>query len=354
MRRETQTLGKISYIALVMIFGLAAYLRPRQNFDMVPYMGSAVASTAEATQKTVYDDLRASVPPESYKDLTSGTPYEADCFSNPYHFAEVLPFYSVKPLYVLGIGVFHRLGFSLSKSTVLVSIVSFFALALLLWRWIGWPAFLLIITIPVAPLIRMSTPDALNLALVMWSLSLIINNRTLAGTILLLLAIWSRPDTTILAGTVFLALLLLRRIRLADFAVFSTLALGSYWAINHFAGNYGWAVLIHNSLFGPITSPGEIVLKVSRPLYLSIAASGLRYLEHGETMIFVGIALLAWRFHESKVYRSLIAACLGAVVLHYLGFPLLDMRYFAPMYLFFLVAGITAFQTHLRAERAGR
>ena len=52
------------------------------------------------------------------------------------------------------------------------------------------------------------------------------------------------------------------------------LSLGSYFAINHFSGNYGWPALFYNSFLGGLTAPGETLIHISRSAYLHQVVRG--------------------------------------------------------------------------------
>ena len=125
----------IPYLCFFLLLSAWAVVQPQYTWDLVGYIGASVDSThAEAIHRVTFDAIK---PISSDKDIQPDNPYRADVTANPYHFAEQLPFYSIKPAYVALIRGFHRLGLPFPKAAVAISAVSNFLLALLLWRWLS-------------------------------------------------------------------------------------------------------------------------------------------------------------------------------------------------------------------------
>ena len=149
---------------------------------------------------------------------------------------------------------------------------------MLLWQWLaaylgGWSLAAACTLIMLSPnilvLSRWPTPDCLATLVAAVASYLILERKSYFwGCALLLLDVWVRTDALVLAGIVFAVLLITRKLDIMQFIALSLLALGSYFTINHFAGNYGWPALFYNSFLGGLTAPGEVVIHFSWSAYL--------------------------------------------------------------------------------------
>ncbi len=163
---------------------------------------------------------------------------------------------------------------SYPKSAVAISAVSSFALAILLWFWLspylaGLPLVACCTMIMLSPnilaLVRWATPDCLATFIAALAFYLILERKLYFwGCAALMCDIWVRTDVLVLAGVIFFVLWVRAKLDFPQFASLCVLSLGSYFAINHFAGNYGWSVLFFNSFLGGVTAPGEAILHVSK------------------------------------------------------------------------------------------
>jgi len=343
---------KAPYAVMIGVVAALALVRPYHNADMVAYIGSAIRSNDfEEIYTRTYTTLKASVPPHHFDELTVS--YSADQGVNAIRFGEIIPFYSIKPIYVLAVQVLHFFGIPFVLATVLISVLSYIGVAWLLWKWIGWLAYVVVIGPPLIGLVRYSTPDGLNLLLAMLAFWLICERRSYFwGSTILLVCVWCRTDMVILSGLVFFSLWLIKKIDVAEFGVLSALALASYWFINHLAGSFGWATLFAYSFLGggAFTPPGEAIIHVTPKIYITTAFENLHALEllaytnigliQSGLFLFVLFAVLAIRFQEDQVYRTLTLASLTAMVVHFLCLPSPDFRYYAPMCLFQTVSFI--------------
>jgi hypothetical protein len=341
----------VPYLAFFLFVSVWCIIQPQYTWDLLGYIGCSVDSTdATAIHRVVFDAIR---PVSSSPDIQVDNPYRVDVAANPYHFAEQLPFYSIKPIYVALVKVVHRAGLPFPKAAVSVSATANFILAALLWLWLGsylggWSlvgACTLIMLSPnILSLSRWATPDCLSTTTAAIALYLILErNLYFWGSALLLLNVWIRTDALVLAGIVFATLLLLRKLDVPQFATLSILALGSYFAINYFSGNYGWAVLFYNSFLGGLTTPGETVLHFSGRAYLhQLVRGSFLWLIYGSFGLYLLLGGLAIWLGRSVMYFYMISAVLAARVVSYLLYPNGDQRYTAVLYVVVLVSLVIA------------
>jgi hypothetical protein len=231
----------------------------------------------------------------------------------------------------------------LQEAAVAISAASSFLLALLLWHWLasylsGWPlaaaSSLIMMSPNIVVLSRWGTPDGLATVVATMALYLVLERKSYFwGSSALLLGIWIRTDTLIFAGAVFFVLWLCSKLDLAQFVALSLLALGSYFTINHFAGNYGWSALFYNSFLGGLAAPGEAVIHVSWSAYVhQLVRGAFIWLISGSFALYLLLGGLAIWLNRSSMYSYVIAAVLAARGFSYLLYPNGDQRYTAVLF----------------------
>ena len=358
------TASSLLYAAMVGIIAVASFLRPYHNGDMVPYVANVIAIESKSSSdfqeicRKTDALIKDSVPASHYQTIGR----TCDEFSSR-SLAEALPWYSVKPLYILAVEALHIFRVPLVRATVLVSILSYIGLAWLLWTWIGWPAFILMIAPPIIANVRVEVPDELNILLTMVAFFLIcVRRKYVWGSAVLLICIWCRPDMLIFSGLSLFALWLTKKIDLVEFGAFSAVALASYVAITHFSGNFGWAVLFKNSFtVAGVPLPGEEVVNITPRFYIQTLLDHLHSLEfqnvtpqeqvQSSLLLLVLLAALAIHLHRDRLYQVLTVVTLLAIAAHFLSMPSLYPRWLAPMYLFLMVSFICSLQG-LKLERS--
>ena len=104
-------LTTIPYLAFFALLSVWAVLQPQYTWDVVGYIGASIDST---TPELIYQQTFSAMKPilsnPANAEVQPNNPYRADVLANPYHFAEQIPFYSIKPIYVDLIRGFHRAG----------------------------------------------------------------------------------------------------------------------------------------------------------------------------------------------------------------------------------------------------
>ena len=356
----------LPYVGFFLLLSAYAVLQPEYSWDLLGYIGSAVDSTdARTIHDVAFDAIR---PVSAKKDIQVDNPYRVDVAANAYHFAEQMPFYSIKPVYVALIKGEHRLGMPFPSAAVAISAVSNFLLALLVWRWLspylaGLPlaasCTLIMLSPNILELSRWATPDGLaTLAAALGVYLILERNLYFWGCSFLVFDIWVRTDVLVLAGIVFLVLLLRGKLDFAQFASLCALSLGSYFAINYFAGNYGWPALFYNSFLGGLTTPGETILHFSRSAYLhQVVRGAYLWLISGSFALYLLLGGLAIWLNRTSLYSDMIAAVLAARAVSYGLYPNGDQRYTAVLFVLIPVALVIAIRlSTLRASAstAGR
>jgi hypothetical protein len=347
----------VPYLCLFALLSAWAIVQPQYTWDLLGYIGSSVDSNdPRVIHREAFSAIRSI---STGKDIQLDDPYRADVAANPYHFAEQLPFYSIKPVFVVLVKWLHRLGMPFPQAAVAVSAASNFLLAVLLWVWLapylsGLPLAAVCILIMLSPnilaLSRWATPDCLATCVAALALYLIIEQKWYFwGCSLLLLDVWVRTDALILAGIVFAVLVVRRKLDVVQFAALSGLALGSYFTINHFAGSYGWPALFYNSFQGGLVAPGETLIHLSRSAYVhQVVRGAYLWLISGSFALYLLLGGLAVWLNRSSMYSYMIAAVLAARALSYALYPNGDQRYTAVLFVLIPVALVIAVRLNPR------
>jgi len=358
------------FLLYVLALGVASihlYRTPIYAMDSVQYMGNALLmedTDIVSVHRRVYEELRQRVPQTALRGLLGNEPgapqdqndSRRERARSPQRYAEFLPLFAIRPLYNQSIWLLSKTGLGLVRSTILISVASYFAIGILLWVWLrsyagAWfgsaMALLLMISPPLTELGRELTSDSEASLIVFASLFLIFERRRLAsGLALLLASIFFRTDFVVLAGPVILVCWLERRIDFWKASALALLAAGSVLAINHFAGDYGIKMLYYRNFIGVPVAPAEMTVQFSFHDYLSAFRSGITLAANS---FFIPFFLLGMVGLMKKELRVLFGATLAYVILHFVVLPNWQERWVA---LFYLVCGICAATAMKREGRA--
>jgi len=366
--RPTQVLlsgvGIAMCVLYVFLTAQDALGSPANNYDMLPYIASAIEyDTADINR--IHIETYAAVK-QSGVDFTHG-PYWEDMAASPEHFHQLLPIYAVKPLYVLLIYALHKVGFAYVRSSVLISVVSmvvaFLVIAVWLRRFItGWWGALAILVANIAALgeaARLSTPDALSCLLTLLSLFLLVEKRrTELAYAILVLSLLARPDNIVLAFAVVGYLhvagprfLSTSRLNICLFVVTCGALIVT---VQHLTGYYGWWTTFAHTFTGFLKAPAEFNQPFSFSVYVKVLTNALRgdHLQHG--MAFLGLFLLLTvtierpYFRGEQVYSHLSIAMAIALIGRLILFPNWEDRFFVAYYSMSVICFIGALSLRMR------
>jgi hypothetical protein len=355
------TLGFVVFLTLA---AFRAYQYPAYTSDGFVYMANAVAihgATIQEIHDTVYRDVVAGVPQPTLDHLLGNEPVataQSRSFReravNPYHFAEFLPCFAVRPAFNELVYLLHyKLGMGLLRAPILISAVSYLAMGWIVLTWMlryvaaPWAqllSLLLMLTPGIWDLARWPQPDALCCMISFMALYFILEkNWITAGLTILLASVYVRTDNVLLVLTVLAYLSILKHIiGKSKAAIMAGVAIGSVFLINHFAGDYGARMLYYRAFLGVPLAPGEMTAHFGFHDYLMALRTGMTALVHGD---FIPFALMG----VVGILRRPTSAILGLVIVavvynasHFLMYPLVETRYFG---LFYLAMGISAAST---------
>lgn len=363
-------------IFIYILFGLCllfiavfAFRKPHYNWDMLAYMAIVIKTehpeyTPERVHATAYQTALQEIPNESYEYLTdSSNAYRRKMMTDAIAFDNQLPFYAVKPLYTGMICLFHAAGFSLSKSTVLPSIISYLLIGLLLAYWLrsylSLPAayissLLIMSSSTLVSVTRNSTPDCLSALLLFAALYCMVQKfsaRLLA--ICLLLSVLTRIDN-IITGFFLLTFLLCckqpgKQISFRYYLSLLVFLSIAYFSITTYAisSRHDWSVLYYSEFIHYLNSTHEYHQVFSWHSYLALLYSHIFTAlvnTHFSFFAFLVIALIgipkSIRYNHPGFDRYFALLLLTIILVRFLLFPDLDDRFNIAFYLTILVLAV--------------
>src|SRR5215469_5090140 len=140
--------AQIAFALILTLASLRAYQYPEYSTDGFSYMGNAVAMSGASVQvihEAVYNDAKNGIPAPIFKHLTGDDPSEPlaesrsfrERATDPYHFAEFLPCFAIRPVFNLLIYVLHfKLRIGLLRSIVILPVVSYWLMGWVVWVWV--------------------------------------------------------------------------------------------------------------------------------------------------------------------------------------------------------------------------
>jgi hypothetical protein len=247
--------------------------RPLYNWDMIPYVAIAlldVGHSADSLRQKTYEIMERGSPIGAHEFLFGGSEYKKDTYNrgadfrymvahDSKTFADILPFYTVKPVYPALMSLLVRAGVNPVTATMIISGASYAAICLLLYVWISrWlnPAISLLVTAllslnPVLiPLAQLATPDSLSVFILLFGTFLAIELRYPATAItVFVLSILIRPENIIYVFIFSVYLLSTGRLVLIKTLVASALAFAIYFVQTRLSHSYGWIVFFNFTFF---------------------------------------------------------------------------------------------------------
>ncbi|HEY0434058.1 MAG TPA: hypothetical protein VGC95_09310, partial [Chitinophagaceae bacterium] len=291
MKHSARIVSFIVYGSIVLLMAVYCYLRPLYNWDALPY-GYIVLSmqgrSAGSAHREVYKTLDRQVPPLPARALAdSSNKYRWKMAADPEAFRAQLPFYTVKPLYLLTIYLSFVAGLPLFDAVHLASVVAFAGIAILLIigmkkftsAWVAATISLcLVLSPPFIEAAKLSSPDALS------ALFLLLGMNALAGArhrtsmvVFFALAILTRPDNLIAAMILCAFEWKSLRLTRASFTAIMLVFFSCYACDSFFAWKGGWSPFfypdfarrLHPSYGGPAAFSGGAYLKLMYEHFLS-------------------------------------------------------------------------------------
>ena len=336
-----------------------AWLNPVYSWDLLPYTALATSESSDAVSlhRSAYRTVAREVPREVDERLMLGPPdaaYRRDLAFNPWHFAEQLPFYSVKPLYVLALSTFHSAGMNPVKAARLLSVVSFALLGVVLFLWLRQAAGTLLASLAACCVLAtpeflrtgaLVYPDALFSALGLLALYLLFaRGRLFPGICLLAVLPFIRPDGLVLVALVVGYLAWKNPgFSLRDALVILLAELLANRMTGWLAGGYGYETLFYHSFVHRLTAPAEASVQI----HLADYWNAWKYFFLGTIgtprplFFLLGVASLVVR-RASGIFEHLCWLGLAYALVHVALFPEPESRYLVVPFALFVLWAIHA------------
>ena len=349
----------VAAVAVVALAVAIALFLPILNWDLLAYVGvvkSWSLHSAPAIQAAAYGDVHrfamAHGLSRSWQALIVPTiPYRHLVATDPAAFIRQLPFYRIRPLYLLLLWLVSHFTATVSGAAVMVSAMSLLLSALVLsvsaGRHLGvvaaavWPA-MFCLTPVVIETARLQTPDALATLMVVTAGTLFLGGRALAAALVLLAAVLIRTDLMLLAvalGVVGGAFDLWsgRKPRLGTlFMVLGAAVLEL--AVSRVSHGYGYLTLLKFTFVDRTADPAALAaVRFSLPMFLGEVWRGtLTGIAARQFPIVIALALgVPFLFDRGATRRESIVLYIALVLYllaHWVLFPSLAGRFAAPVY----------------------
>jgi len=324
------------------------YQRPYYNWDIFPYMALTASHSEESIDglhARVYREASSEMPAD---DFTAVAARQPECQRDPNRFGSMLPYYQIKPGYLLMTRFFHSVGFSLVAATYMPSIISFFLITCLLGWWlhrilpnqfvypITWVISLMPFLLMTA---RYSSPDMPCALLLMAGLYLSTTGPHLAGPLLLLLAIPVRPDAVVFVIPILIALVLSHQIKPRQALLLGIAALTTtIWTLDGLSR-------VPEYFFTAQPWSANWTIPEAFIVYLSGLRHGLPSFINSSAMqfIFLAVVTLGIQLQQgnkilNNLWAQLTLASLISMLLRYGLHPWVEDRFLIPVYLTILIS----------------
>lgn len=348
------------YVVALSLSSIHLYRNPIYDMDAFQYAGNALLIEEHdivRLHRRVYNEFRREIPEQALRGLLGQDPNapkdqndsRQERASNPYRYSEFLPFFAIRPLYNQTLWGVNKLGIGLIGAAAFISVLSYFCIGIVLFRWItkyttfafgAAFSFLLMISPPLTGLGRDLTSDAAATFVCFAGLFFVFaKRRLLLGILLILLSLYFRTDFIVLAGPLFLVCWLEGRLEFWETTVLSLVAVGSVLTINHFSGDYGIRMLYYRNFVGVPVAPAEMIVEFTFRDYLAAFRSGLTLVANS---FFIPFLILGVIGLAGRGLRRLLYVSLAYVGLHFIILPNWQERWVGVFYLCCGVGAVSA------------
>jgi hypothetical protein len=346
------------------------YKKPAYNFDMLGYMALVVKidkpNTIARIHEITYSSARQNIPPEEYKKLTENPPYRKTFESDPSEFSKVLPNYVVKPLYIWLCWLFYKSGSSLPMATAMPSMISYLLLGIFLFYWLGKylqtvfafaGAALIMYSVFMTAIARLSTPDCLSTLFLFVSLYFILEKKNLAlMSLFFLLAAFTRVDNIITCFFIISFLTLSKKWKMINrkqyFFMVAVFAV-AYITIVLPVRQFGWSVFFYSNYAKHIDYSRDFNEPVSILSYFSLVYSKLVTAfvsTHFTFFLFLGLLILVTKKFSLRTLsfdQTFLLVLAATGLFKFLLLPDLSDRFYLGFYLTIIMLLVRKFYPKL-------
>jgi hypothetical protein len=322
------------------LLGYVAVLNGYQTADPVSIHQNSYRQVGERITADAYRLLTQDIEP----DERGPRNYRADMASDAAHFAQMLPFYRIRPFYTGSLWLLTKMGAHPVDSVYLLNFFSLSLFITILFLWLKqllslWKAtflsILLTLGLQTVSVAKLAGPDLFSAAwLLLGFYYLIQSKRMYCGLLLIFLSIGIRTDNILLLFSTLLMLVLYQRLVWTAAGSIAAAGFLLYLSINYFAGNYGWWTVFYFTFIYSVNTPADTTPPFSAMVYLKYWVQALpkSLAWHPLFAMFwtINLLCLAQKKYPSIVMLALILAF--SVAAKFVLFPAAWERFFLLYY----------------------
>lgn len=317
--------------------------KKKTYWDAIPYMGAVLAIDEKDNAKiheSTYQLLKENTSIDEQQKLIDGHPFCKSIYDHQNYFAQQLPFFQVKFLYVYTSYVFYKIGVPLYDALFLVVLISSILIFTITFNWLkkyhgnGLSLLLSVCIFLCWFNIRsfiISSPDALAglffIAAVYFYLE---KNKLKLSYIFLFLAALTRPDYLFFVVCFSSIAILLLKVKPSLFAIVTTFAcVASVLLVSYNYQYDGWQ-MFYRSFVDLTVSPQTEAGKFSVDVYFNGMSNGIKQsLSHKSTFLFLITLLFPFFILKklSSAEKIIFYAILTSVIVRFFIHPWLEERF---------------------------
>jgi len=339
MNQSAKRVAAVFYFLCAAAVAVHCYRNSMMDIDLLSFAGNVALTDTSDPEKAHAMVYRERLTPHLLG--TDADDAQARMLrkraADAYCWALYLPYFSVKPLYILTMEAVHKAGASVIDASRIVSAICFFGVAIAVWIYTRSPLALVILILPESMVLgQANEPDGMSTMLLLVGLSAVFLKDANLGILPLMVAIWVRPDDAILCVIVLVFLWFVGKLEWQKAAVLVVLAAASEMSMSHFG--YGWRSLyFHTFLAG---DPTEIAHFTALD-YLHALLRGVIAALHSSLPIYAILwALCLTQVRERGMRRILWIVGLASLA-RFVIFPNYEPRYYG---VYFIVTASAAVQ----------
>lgn len=336
-------LGSVLTVLYCTLIAIIALGFPIANWDMIPYTALAQAVPGQdiaSIHSSAYDSVKLAVSPGEFLQLTEDRRYRIAQYASSDAFATMLPMYEVKWLYIETVRALSG-AVGAIQGERLVNSIAMVCFGLMISFWLNANRALVFAPVVIAGLAlcdigtvaRITTPDMMAGALVLGAVLLLQRGQALTASLLLALAVATRPDHVLLAGCFATALMLASR-DWRSAAILLVPSLAAFAFVSNVDNYPGWWTHVYLTQieyvptlegFHPEFSLATYIMAIVKAASRAVAEEGWPVL-----LLMLGLAA-AWVMMKienvSRRDMAITIALLVAVVGKFLIFPINEGRF---------------------------
>jgi hypothetical protein len=353
-RGSNKTIQSLLFFFAAAWLALHCYRTPKMSVDLLSYAGNAALVEKKdevLAHQSVYAETLT-----SHLRGTDGDGAPARILrrrvNDPFYAATFLPYFSVKPVYVMTLVAVHRAGLSLTDTIRLVSALCYFGIALLVWVYTRSLLSLFALLLPeVLELGQANGPDAMSVFVLLLGFWFLFARHKDLGILPIVVSVWVRPENVIVAVAALAVMYFTERINWKQAAALALLSAFSFALISHFG--YGWKSLYyHTFLSGDPSAPPHFAWSN----YRDALEKGLADLLRSAFPLYLLLAIASFARCSERSTRTILGLSGFYFASRFLLFPSYEPRFYGLFFLCSVLAAVSGLSgaRHSGAPRLSR